>query len=205
MRTAGIVLAGGSSMRMGRAKASLDWHGVPLLAHVVRVVEDAVDGPVVVVASGPGQALPALPDAIRVVYDAAPRRGPLEGLRTGLATLADEADAAVVVATDAALLQTAVIRRLLAGLRPGDDAVIPVAHAHRHPLTAVYRPSLARVIEALLGEGAPGPGALVGACAARLVDERWLLADPAVAATDPHLDSLRAINTPAEYEAALRG
>jgi hypothetical protein len=77
--TAGIVLAGGRSSRMGAPKAGLDWHGSTLLGHVVGVVGRGA-GPVVVVRA-PGQALPALPAGVRVVEDAREGRGPLEGLR----------------------------------------------------------------------------------------------------------------------------
>ncbi len=202
MATAGIILAGGRSSRMGRPKAWLDWHGTPLLTHVCTVVAAAVDGPVVVV-GGAGQSLPALPATIRLTVDARPSRGPLEGMLAGLAAVVDEADAAVVTATDAALLQGAVVRRLIDGLRPGDDAVVPVVAGHRQPLLAVYRTSLVSVIRDLLADGASGAGALLGACAARMVDAAWLLTDPAVAADDPALESLAAINTPEEYDAAL--
>ena len=60
MSSAGVVLAGGRSRRMGTSKAWLDWHGSSLLERVVAVVDRAVDGPVVVV-SAVGQLLPALP------------------------------------------------------------------------------------------------------------------------------------------------
>src|SRR5262245_51158105 len=95
----GIVLAGGRSTRMGEDKALLDWEGVPLVVHVCEQVRRAVDGPLVVVAAE-GQALPGL-DGSEVVTDLEPDRGPLEGLRTGLAALAPRADVAFVTSVDA--------------------------------------------------------------------------------------------------------
>src|SRR5581483_12276350 len=83
---AAIVVAGGRSVRMGRDKASLDWHGSTLLSRVSGILGRAVDGPVVVVAAA-GQQLPALPPATEVVVDAFPDRGPLQGLHAGLAAV----------------------------------------------------------------------------------------------------------------------
>ena len=35
---AAIILAAGASERYGQPKALLDWHGQPLIAHIVRAV-----------------------------------------------------------------------------------------------------------------------------------------------------------------------
>ena len=48
-RTAGIVLAGGRSTRMGAPKATLEWHGSTLVRRAAGIVARVVDGPVVVV------------------------------------------------------------------------------------------------------------------------------------------------------------
>ena len=63
---AGVVLAGGRSTRMGRPKASLEWHGSTLLHRVTGIVSRAVDGPVVVVraALAHGSALPKAHHAV---------------------------------------------------------------------------------------------------------------------------------------------
>src|SRR6185295_6269702 len=122
--TAGIVLAGGRSSRMGRSKAALEWHGSTLLRRVVGIVGRAVDGPVVVVRA-PGQTLPALPDAVEVVDDAREGRGPLQGLAAGLAAVRDRAAAAYASSTDVPLLHTRFIRRVLAALDDDVDVVLP--------------------------------------------------------------------------------
>jgi len=62
-KTAGVVLAGGRSSRMGAPKAALDWHGSTLLRRTVSVVARAVTGPVLVVRA-PGQPLPDLPPGV---------------------------------------------------------------------------------------------------------------------------------------------
>jgi molybdopterin-guanine dinucleotide biosynthesis protein A len=202
MRTAGVVLAGGRSLRMGRAKAFLDWHGEPLLAHVVAIVSRAIeDGPVVVVAA-PGQALPDLPADVRVVSDAREGLGPLQGIGSGLAALTGLADVAFVSSTDAPLLHPAFVQRVLAGIEPGVDIVVPHARGHRQPLAAAYRVELAPLLDELLAQGLAKPGFLYERSRTRQVDDGWLLEDPRVAAFDPALASLENLNEPADYEAA---
>ena len=47
-QVAGMILAGGLSLRMGRDKALLEIGGVPLLVRTARLVEPLVDGVTVV-------------------------------------------------------------------------------------------------------------------------------------------------------------
>lgn len=193
MRSAGIILAGGASSRMGAAKASLDWHGQPLAARVAGLLARAVDGPVVAVAP-PGVDVPA---SVPVVRDERPGVGPLAGLLAGIAAVAD-AEAVVVVAVDAPLLHPRLVRRLLARLGPDDEAVVPFAHGHRHPLCAAYRPAAAAAaIDALLVGGVGAAGALPDRLATCWLEERDL------EDADPGLGSLAACNTPAELAALL--
>jgi molybdopterin-guanine dinucleotide biosynthesis protein A len=202
VRTAGIVLAGGRSLRMGTPKAWLDWHGTPLLAHVVGLVARGVDGAVVVVRAV-GQELPPLPEGTRIVSDAREALGPLQGIATGLAALAGSAELAYVSSTDAALLRPAFVRRVLAGIEPDVEIVLPHARGHRQPLAAAYRVALAARVDALLERGLAKPGFLFERSRTRIVDDAWLLADPALALADPGLASLENLNDPAAYAAAL--
>jgi molybdenum cofactor guanylyltransferase len=200
-RAAGIVLAGGRSSRMGTPKAALEWHGSTLLRRVVGVVGRSVDGPVVVVRA-PGQTLPQLPDGIEVVEDAREGRGPLQGLAAGLAAVHDRADAAYASSTDVPLLHPRFIRRVLGELDEDVDVVLPEVGGFRHPLAAAYRTELVDVVVRLIAEGRMRPAFLFESCRVRRLDGAALLADPALAAIDPGLDSLLNLNEPAEYEAA---
>src|SRR5512135_208623 len=97
--SAGVVLAGGRSSRMGTPKAALEWHGSTLLRRTVGILARATGGPIVVVRAA-GQPLPALPPDVHVVDDPRPDQGPLQGIAAGLAALAGRADVAFVSATD---------------------------------------------------------------------------------------------------------
>ena len=200
-RAAGIVLAGGRSSRMGTPKAALEWHGSTLLGRVTRIVARALDAPVVVVRA-PGQELPPLPDYVDVVEDAREGRGPLQGLAAGLAALGPEADVAFVSSTDAPLLHPAFVRRVVRALDEHHDVALPMAGGFPHPLTAAYRSSLRPAVEELLAADRLRPAFLFETCRVRRLDEAALLADAAVAAFDPQLESVHNLNEPADYEAA---
>lgn len=124
----GVVLAGGRSSRMGTDKALLDWHGVPLIVHVVEAVRAAIDGPVVVVGA-PGQNLPV--DAIE---DPVPYGGPVVGLKAGLEAVGMRA---FVCGTDQPFAHS-VIPALLRARRA------EVVAYEGEPLGALYEPSVAQ-------------------------------------------------------------
>lgn len=200
--SAGVVLAGGHSTRMGAPKATLEWHGSTLVRRAAGLVARAVDGPVVVVRAA-GQALPPLPPEIEVVADERPDRGPLQGVAAGLARIGERADAIFVSGVDAPFLHPAFVRHVVRSLGPRDGVALPRAGGFDHPLAAAYRRT---ALQSALGEQLAADRlevrSLVARLRARPLDEAALLADPAVAALDPALDSLRNLNTRADYEAA---
>ncbi|HUB20803.1 MAG TPA: molybdenum cofactor guanylyltransferase, partial [Streptosporangiaceae bacterium] len=149
--TAGIVLAGGRSSRMGTPKAALEWHGSTLLRRTVGILARVADGPVVVVRA-PGQSLPGLPAAIEVVDDPREGLGPVQGLAAGLAAVAGHAEIAFVCSTDLPFLHPAFARRVLRAAADGADVGLPVARGYPQPLAAAYRTALAPVAERLVRE-----------------------------------------------------
>lgn len=202
-RLSAIVLAGGKSERMGRPKAWLPFGGGPLLARVVDRLMGVADP--VVVAAAPDQPLPEFDPRAIVARDAVAGRGPLEGIAAGLRAIAGRAEAAFVVGTDAPFVEPAFVRRLEALRAEGAyDAALVRAGGRPHPLFAVYAIRVLPAVERLLGEGHLRASGLAREVRTRFVGEAELLADPALAAADPELRSLRGVNTPEEYEAALR-
>ena len=201
MGAVGVVLVGGRSSRMGTAKACLEWHGSTLLARTVRIVQRAIDGPVVVVRA-PGQALPTLPTDIEVVEDDQEGLGPMQGLAVGLDATRDRGEVAFVCSTDLPFLHPVFVSSVLGAFGSSDDAVVPHANGHRQPLAAGYRTSLAETVAGLLASGSRKPAMILEACQTRWLDEDALLAVPRLAEVDPALDSVRNINTPDDYEAA---
>ena len=198
---AGIVLAGGRSSRMGTPKATLEWHGSTLLRRVTGIVARATGGPIVVVRA-PGQDLPAMPKEVEVTEDAREGRGPLQGLAAGLAAVDGRAEVAFVSSTDAPLLHPAFVRRVVGALDGKHDVALPQAGGFPHPLAAAYRTELLPSVQQLIAADRMRPAFLFETCRVQRLDEAALLADPAVAAYDPALDSVLNLNEPPDYEAA---
>ncbi|MGC8667100.1 MAG: molybdenum cofactor guanylyltransferase [Chthonomonadales bacterium] len=144
---AGIVLAGGKSIRMGRDKASLLWDGRTLLDAVVARLGE-VTHPVYVVAS-PASTCPA-PHDTKVVHDIVMDAGPLAGIVTGL--MAAGTGNHLVAACDMPFLNARVLQLLLQ-LVEGHDAAVPVVHGCLQPTCAAYSGRAVAHLRARLNEG----------------------------------------------------
>ncbi len=184
----GIVLAGGRSSRMGAEKAGIAWEGTTLLGRAVAVLADA--GLPVVVVRAADQELPPVGPGVRVVEDAHPGRGPLEGLAAGLRAVGP-GGVAFLCAADMPLLDSAFVARVLAAIAPWSDAAVPRVEGRPQPLAAVYRTSALGSVEALLASGGRSMGVLLDR-----LEVRWLDDLPGA------VEAVRNINTPAELEEA---
>jgi molybdopterin-guanine dinucleotide biosynthesis protein A len=180
---------------MGRPKAMLPFGDELLLPRVARILSDVVS-PIVVVAA-PEQEVPSLPEGVRVVRDEQEYLGPLAGIGVGLAALAGEAEAAYCSGCDVPLLRPAFVRAMIAALGKHELAVPKEGDFH-HPLAGVYRTSLVERISGLVAAGRLRPLFLIESSRAAIVDVESLRS------VDPRLDSLRNMNRPEEYAAALR-
>jgi molybdopterin-guanine dinucleotide biosynthesis protein A len=191
----GIVLCGGQSKRMGQPKAWLPFAGEVMLPRVVRLLGEAVH-PLLVVAA-PDQEVPPLPPEVAVVRDEEKGRGPLQGLAAGLEALRGRAEAAYLSSCDVPFLRPAFVRRLIDLL--GDHAIcVPQVGDYHHPLAAVYRLEVAEAVRRLLAADRLRPFFLFEAVPTRVVEAAEL------ADVDPTFQTLRNLNTPEDYEAALR-
>jgi molybdopterin-guanine dinucleotide biosynthesis protein A len=201
--TAGVVLAGGRSSRMGTSKAALEWHGSTLLRRTAGILARVTNGPVVVVRA-PGQDLPHLPEGTLIAVDPREGKGPAQGIAAGLAALRGRADIAFICSTDMPFLHPAFARRVLRVLEDSEttDVALPLARGFRQPLAAAYRVSLAERAERLVAEDQLRPAFLFGQCTVEMLDDAALKQDPVLAALDPDLDSVVNVNTPADYQAA---
>lgn len=217
-RVGAIVLCGGRSSRMGRAKALLPVGNEVMLQRVCRVLAPLVQAITVVAAEG--QELPDLSNEwlssavkrptscvsrellasdepfIRIVRDLVEYRGPLAGLAVGLADLSGEVDCVYASACDAPLLRPEFVAAMIAALGDAEIAV-PFDRQFHHPLAAVYRVSVLPKIEELLAADQLRPVYLFEKCLTHEVSTEDLRR------IDPALDSLCNINTPEEYAQAL--
>lgn len=192
---AAVILVGGQSQRMGRPKFLLPFAGQPLLARVLQTVASCVEQRIVVAA--PEQTLPPMPADVIIARDGCGGRGPLEGLRAGLASAAETCQWFFVTSCDAPLLREAFIERLFEFAEPTDDVVIPRDEHHHHPLCALYHRRVLPHLEELLAADRLRPFFLLERVAARTISVDQFRD------VDPELHSLFNMNTPADYERAL--
>ena len=179
---------------MGTSKALLPFGPETMLQRVVRLLGTVVE-PIVVVAAR-DQVLPGLPEGTIVARDEREQRGPLEGLRAGLRALPESVEMAYVTSCDVPLLAPAFAARMIQLLDGYDIAVMEV-DGFPHPLSAVYRRETLPHVESLLARDKLRPVFLFEAV-------RTLRVKPEeMRSVDPELRTLRNLNTPEDYAAAL--
>ncbi|HEY2415049.1 MAG TPA: molybdenum cofactor guanylyltransferase [Pirellulaceae bacterium] len=194
LRVGGIVLAGGKSSRMGRAKATLPFGAELMVQRAVRLLGSVVQ-PIVVVAAA-GQELPELPAHTLIAYDEREARGPLEGLLAGLTLIEPLADAIYATSCDVPLLEPAFVQAVIERLGDAQIAV-PVEDDFAHPLAAVYRTSVVPTVRELLSADQLRPAFLFDRVPTRRIPVEELRQ------FDANFATLRNCNRPEDYEAAL--
>jgi molybdopterin-guanine dinucleotide biosynthesis protein A len=130
---------------------------------------------------------------VPMVVDRFPGRGPLAGL---LATMHEMPTPLVfAVAGDAPYIGEALLERLLAAYRPGDEAVVPIHHGTEiEPLAAVYdRSAFLRAGTIALRDGDASLRAVIAA-----LRTRFVAIPPAAAACFAN------VNTPADFDRLTR-
>lgn len=199
-RAGGVILVGGHSTRMGRAKAWLPVDGKSMAATVVAAVREGLrattPNPPMVVVAAAHQDLPPLEDVL-ISRDRVQSEGPLRGMEAGFAALGERADVAFVASCDTPLLKPAFVTRMVALLGEHQIAV-PVVAGRHHPLAAVYTLDLLEQVRTLLAAQRRRPFFLLEQANTREVTQEEL------ADVDPTLASLCNVNTPAEYKDLMR-
>ncbi len=196
MSLAGVVLAGGRSVRMGSPKALLDFRGQPFVVRILEALEALeVKTRVVVVGSDAPRIRPALAghDCL-IVENSDVEGGPIASLRVALRALQPvQPSAALVWPVDLPHVRVTTVERLLEAFRrvPAPAVVPTFAERRGHPV--LWRAGL---FEELLTSDAAtqhGARAVLHAHAAEVATVT--VDDPAV------IDDL---NTPEDYERLVR-
>lgn len=210
VRTSGIILAGGASRRMGRAKAWIELGGKYFIARVMDALEQVCDE--IVIVANERARFEKL--GARVVRDEFPNTGSLGGLYSGLNAAQNELTFAV--ACDMPFLNPDLMRFLVSQASNYDIVIPSVVNARRgdkqsttrigtadtakrlslHPLHAVYRKTcLAPMRDAILKNDLRMI-AFHNAVRVKIVEQTE------IATFDPQHFSLWNVNTPEELERA---
>ncbi len=147
MLTAGYVLAGGTSRRMGRDKSLLAFRGGTLIEYVAAAAEEAAGSATIV---GPSDRYHAL--GRRIIPDLRHDCGPLAGIESALRD--SSANWTLILACDLPRLDPASLNGMLEFAAPGVDVVLPETPDGRiHPLCGWYGKRVAFAATAALDGG----------------------------------------------------
>ncbi len=195
--TTGIILAGGSSRRMGQNKALMRLGCATLIEHTLCQMR-LVTTNLLLITNTPSQFGHL---GVRMYTDVVPNMGALGGIYTGL-TRADN-PAVICVACDMPLLQPRLLSYLTTILGE-DDAVVPYVEDSNpsdpkfQTLSAVYSKKCLSAIKQMFAEGELRVHALYSRISVRVVPpSEWRQ-------FDPHGHSFFNINTPADLNDASR-
>lgn len=194
---AGVVLCGGQSRRMGRAKADLPFGEETLLQRVVHTLLGCLERVVIVHAEG--QVLPEFDDRVSLVADQVAFEGPLLGILAGMehcASLHPGVRSVYVTSCDAPFLRTEFVLSVMDQLAEYDVAV-PLGERFFYPLAAGYAVEVFPKVQSLVAAGERRPRALFDLCNTRQIPVDQLRN------VDPELQSLVNLNSPEDYRQAL--
>ncbi len=184
----GLILAGGSSSRMQRDKAALDYGGRSQLERAFELLSRHV--PKVFVSVRPSQVADPARAQRPLIVDSVAGEGPIVGIRSALA--ANPHVAWLVLACDLPFLSDAALTQLL---EERDPSAVATAYRSTHdglpePLCAIWEPAAAAALRAYEAEGGQCP--------------RKFLIRQSVPLLEPKdRRALDNVNTPEEYARAL--
>ena len=112
---AAIILAAGDSSRMGQPKALLDWHGRPLLEHVLATAREGGCSKFFVILGKDADAIRAGAslDGVTVLVNEAPDRGQYTSTQLGMENLDFSTDCCVIWPVDCPLIKAADVTALI--------------------------------------------------------------------------------------------
>jgi molybdenum cofactor cytidylyltransferase len=129
-RVAALVLAAGSSTRMGSNKLLADIHGEAMIARTVRrIAASSVEQVVVVTGHQADDIRSALSDQnVKLVHNAEFAQGLSTSLRVGVAALQESCDAILICLGDMPLIDARDVNRMIAAFNPTEhrSIVVPV-------------------------------------------------------------------------------
>ena len=133
-----VILAAGSSERMGRPKALIEWRGETFLARIQRVLLEGGADQVAVVIGGAHRELiesaaAALDPPVTLLENVRPEEGPVESVRLGLAAF-PEATVVLCQPVDIPGVAPEDVAAILAARTQGDLIVPSVDFRRGHPL-----------------------------------------------------------------------
>jgi len=176
VNVAGVLLTGGQSSRMGRAKATIVVDGEPLAARSARLLAAVCDP---VIEAGPGFS------ALAAVLEHPRGEGPLAAFLAGVEALGP-ADGYVLLACDLPRVDDLTLR--LIADHPASGSVVPTVDGRKQYACSRWSPTAVTSAGAAFAAGERAMRALLGA------------GDAVLVAADDHAAALADADTPQDLE-----
>jgi molybdopterin-guanine dinucleotide biosynthesis protein A len=182
----GVVLAGGSSRRMGRDKAMMPLQGRPIIERIIRIMDGIFERTIIIAQAHQDFSLYGR----QVVHDLVPGFGALMGLYTGLKK--SPTWRVLAVACDMPFIQPGLLSYMCSVDHPA-DVIVPKINGHFEPLLAIYSKSCLPAIEELIGKSDKSILSLYPKVTVREITQEE------IELSDPEQKSFIKINTRQEY------
>ena len=153
-RVAGVILAAGSSSRIGEVKQLLGFRQTTLLGEVIKnASRSLLDEVILVLGHGADEIRKALRfEGVRVVINEAHAQGQSTSLRAGLSDVSEDTDAVMFILGDQPLVGSEVMNALIDGYcRTRAPIVLPTHRGRRGNPVVIDRTLFARV-ESITGD-----------------------------------------------------
>lgn len=128
----GIILSGGTSLRMGTDKGSLVVNGSSFLVHIIEAVKPIVND-IIVVSNNPDHDVIGCKRVTDIIKDS----GPLAGLYSGLFHSTTKFN--LVLSCDIPFIKTSILEQLIDQINDDFDVIQIESHHKSMPLIAVYK------------------------------------------------------------------
>jgi molybdenum cofactor cytidylyltransferase len=154
-RVAGVVLAAGSSSRLGTNKVLLELDGEPMVRRAARCALEAGLAPVIVVLGFEAELVAAALQGLDVALVTNPHHAGGIGLslRAGIDRVPVDCDAAVVLLADMPLVTAAMCARLVARFRSGSEPLVISLYGGVQAPPTLYATRLFPALGAPVAEG----------------------------------------------------
>lgn len=126
----GIIISGGKSSRMGEEKAFINYHGKPLIKHVIDLISPYCDEIIISANKKEYENL-----GYKTVCDTVSNIGPIIGIHNSLKECYN--NSAIIIACDTPNITPEIIELLIANMQP-DKITIPIHNNLLEPLCAIY-------------------------------------------------------------------
>ena len=192
---AAVILAGGKSSRMGRAKADLPFGTGTMLDRIIAEMQRTFEDAVVAVAEPRRYQWES--DRVRVIVDEESYQGPVRALERALREI--RCGRAFVCSCDVPLVSGALARRLCESMDESDDALIPMVAGKLQMLHGVYRKRCAEILATMHRNSENRLHRIVDFAKVRILSDKEIRA----LGPDSDLRSFFNVNTPEDYRRAL--